>query len=57
MCEAIGLLPDKLQQITVHLAGIAVDAKEPEAARELIRFLYSSDAVALYKTKGLGLGF
>jgi molybdate transport system substrate-binding protein len=53
--EVIGLLPDALQQITIYSAGITAIAKEPEAARALIRQLTSPEALALYKTKGLGL--
>lgn len=54
--EVIGMLPSDLQQTTVHLAGITVAAKEPDAAREFIRFLTSPDALALYKKKGLAVG-
>src|SRR5262249_7784931 len=53
--EVVGLLPNELQQITVHRAGIAVNAKEPDAAREFIGFLTSTDALALYKNKGLAV--
>ncbi len=53
--EVIGLLPDSLQQITINSAGITAIAKEPDAARALIKQLTSPEALALYKTKGLGL--
>ena len=53
--EVIGLLPDSLQQITINSAGITAVAKEPDAARALIKQLTSPEALALYKTKGLGL--
>jgi molybdate transport system substrate-binding protein len=53
--EVIGLLPDALQQITIHSAGITAIAKEPDAARALIKQLVSPEALALYKTKGLAL--
>src|SRR3954447_836666 len=53
--EVIGLLPDELQQITINSAGITAIAKEPDAARALIKQLTSPEALALYKTKGLGL--
>jgi molybdate transport system substrate-binding protein len=53
--EVIGMLPDKLQQITVNAAGITSVAKEPDAARALIRHLTTPEAKALYKAKGLGL--
>lgn len=53
--EVIGMLPDKLQQITINAAGITSVAKEPDAARALIRHLTSREALAIYKSKGLGL--
>jgi molybdate transport system substrate-binding protein len=54
--EVIGLLPAELQQITIHLAGITVAAKEPDAARQFISFLTSPDALAVYRKKGLAVG-
>jgi molybdate transport system substrate-binding protein len=53
--EVIGMLPDELQQITINSAGIAAVAKEPDAARALIAHMTTPEALALYKTKGLGL--
>jgi len=53
--EVIGLLPDSLQQITINAAGITSVAKEPDAARALIRHLATPEALAIYKGKGLGL--
>jgi molybdate transport system substrate-binding protein len=53
--EVIGLLPDKLQQITINAAGIATVAKEPDAALALIKHLTTPEALAIYKPKGLGL--
>ena len=53
--EVIGLLPDELQQITINSAGITAIAKEPDVARALVNQLTSPEALALYKTKGLGL--
>ena len=53
--EVIGILPDKLQQITINAAGITAAAKEPDAARALIRHLTTPEALAIYKAKGLGL--
>ncbi len=53
--DVIGLLPDDLQQITAHVAGITAEAKEPEPAKALIRHFVSPAALAIYKAKGLGL--
>lgn len=53
--EVIGMLPDELQQITINSAGVTAVAKEPDAARALIAHMTTPEALALYKTKGLGL--
>jgi molybdate transport system substrate-binding protein len=53
--EVIGMLPDGLQKLTVHAAGTTAIAKEPDAARALIRHLVTPEALAIYKAKGLGL--
>jgi molybdate transport system substrate-binding protein len=53
--EVIGMLPDGLQKLTVHTAGVTAIAKQPDAARALIRHLVTPQALALYKGKGLGL--
>jgi molybdate transport system substrate-binding protein len=53
--EVIGMLPDELQQITINAAGITVTAKQPDAARALIRHLTTPAVMAIYKAKGLGL--
>ena len=53
--EVIGMLPDKLQQITINAAGITANAKEPDAARALIKHLTTPAALAIYKASGLAL--
>ena len=53
--EVIGMLPDELQQITINSAGVTAVAKETDAARALITHMTTPEALALYKTKGLGL--
>jgi molybdate transport system substrate-binding protein len=53
--EVIGMLPNELQQITINSAGITAVAKEPEAARTLIRYLTSPEAMVIYKRTGLAL--
>jgi molybdate transport system substrate-binding protein len=42
--DIVGPLPPELQKITVFSAGIATGAKEPEAGRELIKYLTSPAA-------------
>src|SRR2546421_4008988 len=51
--EVIGMLPAELQQITTYSAGIATNAKGPDAARMLIHFLAAPEAIAIYKLRGL----
>lgn len=53
--DVIGMLPAEFQLITVYSAGIAANAKEPDAARALIDVLSSPQAAVIYKSKGLGL--
>ncbi len=53
--EVIGMLPPELQMITVYSGAVTANAKEPDAAWALIRFLATSEAAAVYKAKGLGL--
>src|SRR3954468_3086351 len=53
--EVIGMLPDELQQITINSAGITSVAKEPDAAKALIQYLTSPEAMAVYKKAGLAL--
>jgi molybdate transport system substrate-binding protein len=53
--EVIGMLPPELQLITVYSAGITTNAKQPNAARALVRFLATPEAAVVYKAKGLGL--
>jgi molybdate transport system substrate-binding protein len=53
--EVIGMLPDGLQKLTIHAAGITAIAKQPDAVHAVIRHLVTPEALALYKTKGLGL--
>jgi molybdate transport system substrate-binding protein len=49
----VGPLPPGAQQVTVFSAGIAVGAKEPEAARALIQFLASRAATSTIIRTGL----
>jgi molybdate transport system substrate-binding protein len=51
--ELLGPLPPELQRVTVLSAGIAAGAREPEAARDLIRFLSSPDAAGAVRATGL----
>ena len=51
--ELLGPLPPELQRVTVFSAGVAAASTQPDAARELIRFLASPDAAEAVKATGL----
>jgi molybdate transport system substrate-binding protein len=51
--DYVGPLPPEVQKVTVFSAGIAVGAKEPDAARALIKFFTSPAAAAVIKKSGL----
>ena len=51
--DYVGPLPDAVQRVTVFSAGIATGAREPEAAKALIRFLASPAARPAIAKSGL----
>jgi len=51
--DYVGPLPPELQKVTVFSAGVAVGAKEPDAARALLTFLASPAAAAAITKSGL----
>lgn len=51
--DYVGPLPPEAQEITVFSAGVAVGAKNPEAARALIEFLASPAVVPAIRKAGL----
>ncbi len=51
--EFVGPFPPELQKFNVYVAGVATAAKQPEAAKALIRFLRSPAAIAVIKTIGM----
>ena len=51
--DIVGPLPADLQKITVFSAGIATNAREPEAGKALIKFLSSPDARKTIVESGL----
>jgi molybdate transport system substrate-binding protein len=53
--ELAGRLPAAIQSLTFFAAGVGASAKEPDAARALVRFLATPEAAVVYKAKGLGL--
>jgi molybdate transport system substrate-binding protein len=51
--ELVGPLPAEVQQVTVFSAGVLTNARQPDGAAELIRFLASPDAAEIVASTGL----
>jgi molybdate transport system substrate-binding protein len=51
--DLVGPFPPELQLITLFTAGISPHAKNPEAARALLRFFADPAALAVIKAKGM----
>jgi len=51
--DYVGPLPEEIQRVTVFSAGIATASKQPDAARELIRYLNSPAAAPTIAKTGL----
>jgi len=51
--DYVGPLPAEVQKVTVFSAGIVVGAKEPEAAKALIRYFTSPEAAPVISKTGL----
>lgn len=51
--DLVGPLPPEIQKVTVFSGGITAGAKEPDAARALIKFLASPAAAPAITTRGL----
>jgi len=53
--DFVGPMPGELQKRIPYSAGIPVNAKEPQAAQALVKFLQSDEAKAVLKRKGMDL--
>ncbi len=51
--DFIGPLPDAVQKVTVFSAGISTTARQPQAAKELIRYFTSTTAAPVIRKTGL----
>jgi molybdate transport system substrate-binding protein len=51
--ELVGLFPAELQNYIVLSAGVSANAKEPDAAKVLIKLLTAEDAIPVLKAKGM----
>lgn len=54
--DLLGPLPADIQRITVFSAGLHAGAREPDAARALVRFLTAPAAVPVIRKKGMQPG-
>jgi molybdate transport system substrate-binding protein len=54
--DYVGALPADIQRMTVFSSGIATKAKEPVAAKALIKYVTSPEAAATYKKRGMEPG-
>ena len=51
--ELVGPLPPDIQEITVFAAGLHANAKSPDAAKALVKFLTSPVAAPVIRSKGM----
>jgi molybdate transport system substrate-binding protein len=54
--DYVGALPADIQRMTVFSSGIAAKAKEPAAAKALVKFVTSPEAGVIYKKRGMEPG-
>jgi len=54
--DLVGPLPPEIQVYTVISAAVATGAREPEAAKEFLKFLATPEAIKVIKAKGLEPG-
>jgi molybdate transport system substrate-binding protein len=52
--ELVGPFPQEIQLTTSFAAAVATNARQPEAAKALIKFLTAPSAAPVFKAKGLG---
>jgi molybdate transport system substrate-binding protein len=51
--DIVGPIPDEVQKITIFSAAVTASARQPQAARALIRYLSSPDAIPAITRSGL----
>ncbi len=51
--ELVGPLPPEIQSYVVFTAGVSANSREPQAARELIKFLTGPIAIPVVKAQGM----
>jgi molybdate transport system substrate-binding protein len=51
--DIVGPIPSEAQKITTFSGGVAVNSKEPEIAKQFLRFLASPEAAPAIKKSGM----
>ena len=51
--EKVGRLPAELNNVTMLAAGLGKDSKNQDAGRKVLKYLHSSDAVAVFEAHGV----
>jgi molybdate transport system substrate-binding protein len=54
--DVVGPLPAELQREIVYAAAVAVNSKQPEAAKAFLTYLLSPPAVSVFKARGMSPG-
>ena len=54
--DYVGPLPADIQKMTIFTSGIAANAKEPAAAKALIKFITAPEAAQAFKKRGMEPG-
>jgi molybdate transport system substrate-binding protein len=51
--KLVGPLPAEIQNYTTYAVGVAADAKQPDAAKAMIKLLSGSEAADVLKRRGM----
>jgi molybdate transport system substrate-binding protein len=51
--DLVGSLPSEVQNFTTFIAAIPTNAKEVDAARQFVTFLFSPSAISVFRSKGI----
>jgi molybdate transport system substrate-binding protein len=51
--DIVGPLPEGIQSVSVFTIGVSTAAKDPDAAKALVKFLIAPEAAAVVRSKGM----